>query len=107
MKQKVLSILALLLIAVTGVMAQANLTYVDLTTDMFHTWSSVEPDAEITEIKPYRINDIGVDVSPGGTIYGDGNIVAKGYANLSEYKVMTIDFTGEGFPRVIFNRSTD
>ena len=85
---------------------QKEYEYTDLTEDMFKEWDGVTADANVVSDNPYREYQVGAEVAAGGTIYGNGNVAAKLYADLSDYEVMVIETTA-GTPRLLFNRSTD
>lgn len=83
----------------------------DLTEEMFHEWDAVTAGANITGNVPniYFEKHFGEEVAAGGTVYGNGNVKALAYADLSEYSNLTITRTAEsaGLPRLLFNRTTD
>lgn len=90
---------------------EIELTYVDLTDDMFHEWDGVDANAQITGSVPniYFESHIGEEVAAGGVVYGTSTVAYKSYAALAEYKTLKITRTNAtgGLPRLLFGRLTD
>ena len=80
--------------------------YTDLTEDMFKEWDGVTADAQVVNDNPFREYQVGTEVGAGGTIYGNGSVLAKLYADLTEYDHMIIE-VASGTPRLLFNRTED
>lgn len=77
----------------------------DLTTSMFHRWSSGDNTATIDTNAPGCINSDGSD----GNVYGDSNVNYLNYADLSSAKVLlaTVEYSAEKQLRFLFNRVED
>ena len=85
---------------------QKEYVYTDLTEDMFKEWDGVTADAQVVNDNPGHEYQVGVEVGAGGTIYGNGSVLAKLYADLTDYEVMVIE-VASGMPRLLFNRTED
>lgn len=88
---------------------EPELAWVDLTDDMYHEWTGVDADAEITSNAPAFEKNIGNEVGGGTTVYGNGSVAAKTYAALADYKALKVTRSNEtgGVPRLLFGRSED
>ena len=80
--------------------------YVDLEASMFKAYASIEKDAEVTSDNPGGEFNIGKEVAAGGTIYGNGNVAALTYADLTGYDQLILTVSS-GTPRLLFNRTAD
>lgn len=81
-------------------------SYVPLSNDMFHSWNNVNAEATVTG-SPAVTNNIGngTTQNQGETMYGNGWVNYLQYADLSAYKTMIIE--GSGQCRLLFNRQGD
>ncbi|MDE6000656.1 MAG: DUF4859 domain-containing protein, partial [Bacteroidaceae bacterium] len=88
---------------------EPELAWVDLTDDMYHEWTGVDANAEITSNAPAFEKNIGNEVGGGTTVYGNGSVAAKTYAALADYKALKVTRSNEtgGVPRLLFGRSED
>lgn len=73
-----------------------------LTSVIYHRWDGLGKNATATGT-PSMENHLGSEVPNQGTIYGDGNVDAYNYADLSDYNKMVIAYSGNT-PRLLFNR---
>ena len=74
----------------------------DLTKDMFYNWTAADATGE-------KVNTAGcayVMNESTGMPYGDGNVYYLNYADLSDYKTLSITLTGDA-PRILLNRDED
>ena len=85
---------------------QKEYVYTDLTEDMFKEWDGVTADAQVVNNNPGHEYQVGTEVGAGGTIYGNGSVLAKLYADITDYDVMVIE-VASGTPRLLFNRTED
>ena len=76
---------------------------VALTRDDYHNWTASDATGEITATAPYCLYEIG---TPTGNIYGDSNVAANNYADLTDCYYLVVNATS-GAPRFLFNRPTD
>ena len=76
---------------------------VTLTQADYHNWTAADATGEITATAPYCLYEIG---TPAGNIYGDSNVAAKNYADLSDCYYLVVNATS-GAPRFLLNRPTD
>ena len=76
---------------------------VTLTRDDYHNWTAPDATGEITATAPYCLYEIG---TPAGNIYGDSNVAANNYADLSDFYYLVVNATS-GAPRFLLNRPTD
>ena len=79
-------------------------TAVDLTADMFKTWTAADGTGEVASDAgcAYNLN------KADGLPYGDGNVGYLNYADLSSYsKLILLVKKDNGVPRTMFNRLTD
>ena len=81
--------------------------YTDLRLGMFHVWDGVGADAQQTDESPYCEVNIGSAVKAGGTIYGNGNVKALQYADLTGYDKLVFKATPGTSVRVLMNRVSD
>jgi len=72
----------------------------DLTTEMYHRWTTCDATAEMTETAPWCDYVIGTST---GMPYGNGNVDEFEFANLAEYNILVAVAT-EGEPRFLLNR---
>ena len=80
--------------------------YTDLLQSMYHEWDGVDADAQVVNASPYCEYNVGTAVNAGGTVYGNGSVAAKSYADLTGYDKLIVKGTG-GKVRLLFNRTTD
>ena len=78
--------------------------YDHLTDDVFHRWTAVV-NGTISSDSPMLINNIGSEVEPGTTVYGNPNVECLEYADLSDYGRINIsgDLGDDNSLRVILN----
>lgn len=78
---------------------------VNLTTSMFRDWTHW--DNLIDNGATGCANEIGVELSDGGLLYGNGSVLGKTFADLSGYKALRI-YASEGDQfRILMNRTVD
>ena len=99
-------VIAEIIAAKNYVEPEKEYVYTDLTEDMFKEWDGVTADAQVVNDNPFREYQVGTEVGAGGTIYGNGSVLAKLYADLTEYDHMIIE-VASGTPRLLFDRSED
>lgn len=89
------------------VKAVVPVSEVQLTQEMFKTWSSPDAAATITSNNPYfAALSYGETGTSGSCFYGSGNVSYLDYADLSNYSAMKIYGTGSAL-RILMNRVED
>ncbi len=78
--------------------------FYNLTSDMYHVWTSNYPDGEITEEQPGFENHIGEELGAGKLVYGNGSVAYLQYADLTGYDSLAIIGTPGMQLRVLLNR---
>ena len=105
---KLMFALAMFAGGVTSANAQdeEEVEIVDLTKDMYHEWNGYEANASIVgdgKMDAYLIGD-DTSVGTGATVYGDGSVEGKYYADLTGYTEMRITGSAGIAMRLLFNR---
>ncbi|MBQ6751740.1 MAG: hypothetical protein IJR02_13375 [Bacteroidaceae bacterium] len=75
--------------------------YEELTADMFYEWTGPEADAEIVGVGGCEVR-IGEEANAGAVIYGNGSVLEKQYADLSNFDALILTVES-GTPRLLFN----
>ena len=76
---------------------------VGLTKEMYHEWDSFEADANIVG-DAYMEYNVGNELAPGNTVYGDGAVNGKNYADLTGAVKLVFEGTPGVVARALFNR---
>lgn len=98
---------------ITGVRITASVItatdphYTNLTSSMFHNWTTADADAEQTSSAVYPSYELGNSLAQGATIYGDGNVYYLNYADITDYDKLVVKGTAGTSLRVLLNRLTD
>ena len=90
-------------------MVQETEELVDLTSDMFHGWNGVGPDASMnTNANPAVDNNIGKSINAGDVIFGTagGSVPGGNYADVTGYLEIRIQGTPGMTVRMIINRQS-
>lgn len=85
--------------------ANAQDTVVDLTADMFQEWDGYGADASPVAQAGLE-NHIGEAVNAGATVFGDGSVNGKNYADLTGCSKMLFEGTAGTNVRSLFNRQS-
>lgn len=83
---------------------EPELTYVDLTKEMFHDWSAADGTAEVTTENAFcEYGFSESSIAAGTTIYGNGSVLGQSFADISKYNKLVMEVTEGNSPRILLN----
>lgn len=106
--RKTTRLLGLALLLLTGTTVSAQETQeTELTSSLFHVWDGVGANAQPSEEGKYFTMQLETALEGGAVVYGNGNVSATQYADLTGHTKLVALGQAGGRLRVLLNRQSD